>query len=80
MPFVACGDLSGFDSDLCYVLQSDYVSKPPVQAPIDPVYSDVCRQNRGANKKQLTENVDQESDDRLHTNTLIGCLKDMTLS
>ncbi|KAL2203050.1 uridine-2'-O--methyltransferase TRM7 [Sarocladium strictum] len=37
-PFVACGDLSAFDSDASYKLPEDYVSLDPVQPPIAPPY------------------------------------------
>jgi tRNA (cytidine32/guanosine34-2'-O)-methyltransferase len=43
VPFVACGDLSGFDADKSYPLKlmpdaSDYVYVQPVQPPIHPNY------------------------------------------
>ena len=40
VPFMACGDLAGFDSDRTYSLPGDdqYVSLDPVQPPIDPPY------------------------------------------
>lgn len=37
-PFIACGDLSAFDSDASYKLPEDYVSLDPVQPPIAPPY------------------------------------------
>ncbi len=37
-PFVACGDLSAFDSDASYRLPDDYVSLDPVQPPTAPPY------------------------------------------
>ncbi|KAJ1914671.1 tRNA (uridine-2'-O-)-methyltransferase trm7 [Tieghemiomyces parasiticus] len=41
-PFVACGDLAGFDADKTYPSQintsSDYVPKGPLQTPINPPY------------------------------------------
>lgn len=37
-PFIACGDLSAFDSDASYQLPKDYVSLDPVQPPIAPPY------------------------------------------
>lgn len=37
-PFIACGDLSTFDSDASYQLPEDYVSLDPVQPPIAPPY------------------------------------------
>ena len=37
--FVACGDLSGWDSDKSYALGEDYVYTPPVAPPINPNYA-----------------------------------------
>ncbi|KAI1387306.1 FtsJ-domain-containing protein [Hypoxylon trugodes] len=37
-PFIACGDLSAFDSDASYRLPPDYVSLDPVQPPTAPPY------------------------------------------
>nr|XP_002127655.1 putative tRNA (cytidine(32)/guanosine(34)-2'-O)-methyltransferase [Ciona intestinalis] len=45
-PFLACGDLSGFDSDRTYKLQLDgaeeYKYHPPTQSPINPPYKHAC--------------------------------------
>lgn len=43
VPFVACGDLHGYDADQSYALEapadgSAYVPLEPVQAPIAPPY------------------------------------------
>ncbi|CAH8637084.1 unnamed protein product [Schistosoma bovis] len=46
LPFMACGDLRGFDPDVTYTLDPDHVVKPPVQVPVDPAYSEVCRFSR----------------------------------
>jgi tRNA (cytidine32/guanosine34-2'-O)-methyltransferase len=37
-PFIACGDLSAFDSDASYRLPEDHVSLDPVQPPTAPPY------------------------------------------
>ncbi|ESO04964.1 hypothetical protein HELRODRAFT_156908 [Helobdella robusta] len=47
VPFIACGDLSGFDSDMTYSIQTrpdegTYISKEPTQAPINPPYQEAC--------------------------------------
>ncbi|XP_063050056.1 putative tRNA (cytidine(32)/guanosine(34)-2'-O)-methyltransferase [Engraulis encrasicolus] len=46
VPFLACGDLSGFDSDRTYPLQLDsskeYTYTPPTQPPIHPPYEQAC--------------------------------------
>ena len=39
IPFITCGDLSGFDSETTYPLPEDYVCREPVQKPIDPPYA-----------------------------------------
>lgn len=41
VPFVACGDLSAFDSDMTYPLELDgkaYEWRPPVHPPIEAPY------------------------------------------
>ncbi|PVU95134.1 hypothetical protein BB561_002008 [Smittium simulii] len=42
IPFTACGDLSGFDSDMTYPLKltsdTEYTYKEPAQSPISPPY------------------------------------------
>lgn len=38
IPFMACGDLSGFDSDATYPLSENYKYHEPTQSPIDPPY------------------------------------------
>ncbi|KAI0405082.1 FtsJ-like methyltransferase-domain-containing protein [Xylaria palmicola] len=37
-PFIACGDLSAFDSDASYKLPADHVSLDPIQPPTAPPY------------------------------------------
>ncbi|KAF2355216.1 Ribosomal RNA methyltransferase FtsJ domain [Trinorchestia longiramus] len=51
VPFVACGDLSAYDSDRSYSLQStavgaEYTYTPPVQPPINPAYKDAIERRR----------------------------------
>ncbi|XP_061628672.1 putative tRNA (cytidine(32)/guanosine(34)-2'-O)-methyltransferase [Phyllopteryx taeniolatus] len=47
VPFLACGDLSAFDSDRTYPLQLDagkeYQYTPPTQPPISPPYQQACQ-------------------------------------
>lgn len=38
VPFLACGDLSGYDADTTYELGSDYVFHDVVSPPINPAY------------------------------------------
>jgi hypothetical protein len=51
VPFVACGDLSGFDADQSYPLQLDdeptYVHHAPVAPPITPPYMEAVRRDKG---------------------------------
>ncbi|XP_077777306.1 tRNA (cytidine(32)/guanosine(34)-2'-O)-methyltransferase isoform X3 [Podarcis muralis] len=46
VPFLACGDLSAYDSDRTYPLQLDpekkYTYVPPTQPPICPPYEEAC--------------------------------------
>ncbi|VBB80062.1 Putative ribosomal RNA methyltransferase [Podospora comata] len=55
-PFIACGDLSAFDSDASYKLAAGHVSLPPVQPPTAPPYKraiELRRQNGGAYGKPV---------------------------
>lgn len=45
-PFLACGDLSAFDSDATYELPQGYVSLDPVQPPTEPPYKDAIERKR----------------------------------
>lgn len=38
VPFLACGDLSGYDADQSYALDDDGVRLQPVQPPTTPAY------------------------------------------
>ncbi|XP_032796279.2 putative tRNA (cytidine(32)/guanosine(34)-2'-O)-methyltransferase [Daphnia magna] len=43
VPFLACGDLSAYDSDMSYPLDTEYKFRPPTQIPINPPYHEaVC--------------------------------------
>lgn len=45
VPFMACGDLNAYDSDMTYPLNLDgkeYFQLPPTQAPIKPPYEKAC--------------------------------------
>lgn len=53
-PFVACGDLSGYDSDMSYPLSINPDSKPynsldVVQPPISPAYRHACELRKSGN-------------------------------
>ena len=39
IPFLACGDLSGFDADMSYTVKGGHVSLDPVQRPINPPHA-----------------------------------------
>ncbi|TFA98143.1 hypothetical protein CCMA1212_010159 [Trichoderma ghanense] len=49
-PFIACGDLSAFDSDASYQLPEDYVSLDPIQPPIAPPYKRALEMRAGLSK------------------------------
>jgi len=49
VPFIACGDLNSYDSDMTYLLSlegREYVQLPPTQAPIKPPYEKACELKR----------------------------------
>ncbi|KAJ8901876.1 hypothetical protein NDN08_004081 [Rhodosorus marinus] len=48
VPFVACGDLSGYDPDMAYDLDEDVEYVPPVQPPINPPYAEALSRRTGA--------------------------------
>lgn len=49
VPFVACGDLTGWDADQSYDLEEGYVPLPPVQPPTAPAYAEArARQHAAA--------------------------------
>lgn len=50
VPFVACGDLSGWDADQSYDLDAGYVTLPPVQLPTAPAYAEAREQQRHASQ------------------------------
>ncbi|KAF4077581.1 hypothetical protein AMELA_G00209620 [Ameiurus melas] len=73
VPFLACGDLSAFDSDRTYPLQLDsekeYEYLPPTQPPIRPPYQQACH----LRKNNLLAKEDSPSallDDSLSTMNL----------
>jgi len=57
VPFLACGDLSAFDSDRTYSLGPDYQYHPPTQGPINPPYQEALSLKRGG--QQRASSVDQ---------------------
>lgn len=54
IPFLACGDLSGYDSDRSYplpkVAEGSYQSLDPVQPPIAPPYKRALELKKAANQ------------------------------
>lgn len=48
VPFLACGDLAGYDADQSYDLpEGDYTFLQPVQAPTAPAYRTALELKRG---------------------------------
>jgi tRNA (cytidine32/guanosine34-2'-O)-methyltransferase len=47
VPFIACGDLSQYDSDKTYQLDDAADSLPPIQSPIAPPYKTACSLKQG---------------------------------
>jgi tRNA (cytidine32/guanosine34-2'-O)-methyltransferase len=48
VPFVACGDLAGFDSDSSY--DTTVPSLPPVTPPLAPFYLEALQQRKNMEK------------------------------
>lgn len=46
VPFVACGDLSGFDADQSYPLQDGVAFVAPTQLPINPSYKEAIERKK----------------------------------
>lgn len=55
IPFVVCGDLSGFDADTTYDLDESYEVKEPVQSPINPPYKEALERKRSQPKEKKQE-------------------------
>jgi len=50
VPYIACGDLSAYDSDKTYTLEEGdkpYIYHPPTQSPINPPYELACAVKQG---------------------------------
>ena len=63
VPFLACGDLSAYDSDKSYNLNLKEASEAykyhePVQKPINPPYKRALAEKRGENVEEMMENCD----------------------
>ena len=62
VPFLACGDLSAYDSDKSYPLNlgdgSEYKYHEPVQKPIDPPYKTAIAERRGEDIEKKLEECD----------------------
>ena len=63
VPFLACGDLSAYDSDKSYPLNlgSAYKYHEPVQKPIDPPYKTAIAERRGEDLENQLEKCDINS-------------------
>ena len=66
VPFLACGDLSAYDSDKTYDVNdgTDYVPLPPVQGPINPPYQTACylKKNSLLATQKTVSNTSEEKD------------------
>jgi tRNA (cytidine32/guanosine34-2'-O)-methyltransferase len=64
-PFLACGDLSAFDSDASYQLPKDHVSLDPIQPPTAPPYKRALEMRKKAGGAYgKTKGLVAESGDR----------------
>mmetsp|Transcript_22768 Transcript_22768/g.35663 ORF Transcript_22768/g.35663 Transcript_22768/m.35663 type:complete len:232 (+) Transcript_22768:37-732(+) len=79
VPFVACGDLSGYDPDTVYPVEDDntpeagsgYVTRPPVQPPINPPYKQALDAKRMHSKEQEEQQRTAASSDNANVDQAI---------
>ncbi|KAJ6640675.1 putative tRNA (cytidine(32)/guanosine(34)-2'-O)-methyltransferase 1, partial [Pseudolycoriella hygida] len=66
IPFVVCGDLRGYDSDMSYSLLNDptkgYEFKEVVQKPISPAYKDILEKTKNISLKHQGIVVNESED------------------
>jgi tRNA (cytidine32/guanosine34-2'-O)-methyltransferase len=72
VPFVACGDLSGFDPDKSYPLVLDdgeeYVYREPVQSPINPNYKSALQKKNDLNNSNNNNNINNSANNNNDNN------------
>ena len=62
-PFLACGDLSAYDSDATYALPEGHVSLDPIQPPTAPPYKEAIEMRKAAGGAYgKTKNKNQEKE------------------
>lgn len=62
IPFVVCGDLRGFDSDMTYPLDENYVHHEVVQPPTSPPYKEVLERLSQVSLKHAGFKVDKKEE------------------
>ncbi|KAG5681908.1 hypothetical protein PVAND_011312 [Polypedilum vanderplanki] len=60
IPFIVCGDLRGYDSDMSYSLDSNYEQKEVVQKPTSPPYKEVLEKLKHISIKHDGFSVDKK--------------------
>nr|ACO12082.1 ribosomal RNA methyltransferase 1 [Lepeophtheirus salmonis] len=58
IPFIACGDLSGYDADKSYSLEESYSYKSPVQPPINPPYKSALAKRRNKTDEEIGDKME----------------------
>ncbi|CAB4066616.1 FTSJ1 [Lepeophtheirus salmonis] len=58
IPFIACGDLSGYDADKSYSLEESYSYKSPVQPPINPPYKSALAKRRNKADEEIGDKME----------------------
>lgn len=64
IPFIVCGDLRGYDSDMSYPLDENYVHREVVQKPIAPAYKDVLERLSRVSLKHEGIAIDKKKEEK----------------
>jgi hypothetical protein len=68
VPFLACGNLAGWDSDQSYCLpEGDYTPLPPVQPPTAPAYKEsieILNPHRAQQQQQAQQQAQTQQQQR----------------
>lgn len=64
IPFIVCGDLRGYDSDMSYPIDENYVYREVVQSPISPAYKEILQRLSKISLKHEGISIDKNVKER----------------